>query len=599
MPKVERLLNMLRSDEPIAYDVETDGLRWQSCKVVGYSVSDGKEAYYIPTRHEPGGNIDNPETLELSIAEAISKRTKPLIVHNGKFDSHMSLNHGIEIGDNIKDTMIAAALIDENLFGYSLEKVAGRFPDIPQKQGKELYSYMSGIFNLPAKQEIMGHYWRLHGQDRIAVDYAESDTLATWHVFDRQRKELYGQNLEPVYALENKLSHVLRKMERRGVLTDPKELANIRENIEKLRYEAYAKLPLKEDLTPYNVRSNKELQEYFELHNFTSWEFTDPTESHPEGQPSFNKLFLGQSDPGKLILEARALDHFKNGFIDPIDKFIHNQRIYTNFNQTQGEYGSGTKTGRLSSNFPNMQQVPKRDKFLGSIFRAMFVATPGYFLAEFDYSQAEPRLFSHYSGEPKLIEGYNSTPVIDMHKVAAQLMGIDRDKAKNLNLGLQYAMGIAKLATQLGISYDEAKKIVYAWKRNFRNVADFTALAAKVAEQRGYVKTILGRRARFPDPRWSYRAANRIVQGGSADILKYQIVKLDEWISENGYENDIKMLLNIHDAVLFEIRDDLKDFAIANIKRILENVQTAPFNLKVPFVADYKIGQTWKEATYG
>lgn len=596
---IEQVFNMLKSKEDIAYDVETDGLKWQKTVVVGYSFSDGKTAHYVPVRHEPGGNIEGVEAFERGLQQAIQSREANLITHNGKFDSHQSLNHNIEIGNKIKDTMIAAALLDENARSYSLENTAAKFPDIPQKRGAELYEYMKNALPIAmTKRDYMGYFFKLRGDDPMAHEYAGGDTLTTWHVKDKQTKGIYTENLEFVYDIENRLLHVLRKMERRGVMIDMKELKRVKAEVEELQVQAYQNIPLKDDLTPINIRSNKDLQEYFEMHNLTDWEFTAPTERHPNGQPSFTKGFLEQSDAGKLLLQAKAVDHFKNSFVDPIDEFIYNGVIYTNFNQTQGEYGTGTKTGRLSCTSPNMQQVPKRDKQLGRIFRKLFVARPGFTFVELDYSQAEPRLFSHYSDEKILLDGYNTSPAIDMHDIAAKYMNITRSKAKNLNLGLQYTMGIAKLAKQLHISEDEARSMYYRWKQTFPNVSKFTKLASQVAEQRGYVKTILGRRARFPDPRWSYRAANRIVQGGSADILKYAMVKLDDWIVLTNQEDNIRMLLNIHDAILFEIRDEILEKSIVDIKRIMEDVQRPPFNLKVPFVADYKTGKTWAEATY-
>lgn len=596
--KIERLLNMLAAPIPIAYDVETNGLRWQEHTVCGYSVSDGNEAYYVPVRHD-SGNISDVDSFEAEIARIISQRREPLITHNGKFDSHMSLNHGIELGNRLVDTLIGANLLDENQFGYSLEKVAGLYPDIPQKKGKALYEYMGQLMGLPAKQDIMGQFWRLSGHDKMAVEYAEGDTLTTWHVREKQKKEIYAQNLDLVYDIENRLIHVLRKMERRGVRVDMDALAQVREEIDKIQYDMHLELPVREDLTPMNVRSGKDLKEYFEQLNFTQWEFTKPTERHPNGQPSFNKGFLGLTDEGQQLLRARAVDHFKNGFIDPIDKYIYDGVIYTNFNQSQQEWGSGTKSGRLSSNYPNMQQIPKRDEFLGAIFRRIFIphASDRTFM-EYDFSQCEPRLFSHYSDEPVLIEGYNSIPAIDMHDVAARYMNIERKTAKSLNLGLMYTMGIAKLAKQLGISETDAKIMYNNWKKTFPNVASFTKLASQVAEQRGYVKTILGRRARFPDPRWAYRAANRIVQGGSADILKYKMVQLDDWLVEEKLEQQIMMLLNIHDAILFDASDDALEYAKQKIKQIMESVNTSPFSLKVPFVVDYKLGKDWKAATY-
>lgn len=600
MSKIENLLNMLNSNTLVAYDVETSGLKWQNCYVCGYSVSDGQSAYYVPVRHEAGGNISHVDAFEREVAEAIKQRKKPLIGHNIKFDSHFSLNHKIELGDNIIDTMVAAALLDENARSYSLASVASKYPDIPQKLGSELVSHIIGSFpDLPInKRNAMGAYYKLHGNDPLAVEYAEADTLATWHVWDKQRKEIYGQNLDFVFNLECRLLHVLRKLERRGIKIDIEEVERVKQKVEELQLEAYSNIPLKDDLMPINLRSNKDLQEYFLMHEFSDWEMTKPTERHPDGQPSFNKAFLNTNEPGKILLDARAIDHFKSSFVDPIDDYIHNDTMHTNYNTTMSEFG-GTRTGRLSCNSPNMTQIPKRDEKLGRIFRKIFVASKGYTFVEFDYSQAEPRLFTHYSGEPVLMHGYQQTPAIDMHDVAAKYLRVSRKVAKNLNLGLQYTMGVAKLAKQLAVSENTAREMYYSWKKTFPKVSDFTKLASQVAENRGYVKTILGRRARVPDQRFSYRAANRIVQGGAADILKYSMVKIDEFLVANKLETDVRMLLNIHDAILFEIKDDILEEYIPILKSMMEDVQKAPFNLKVPFVAEYQKGKDWAEASYG
>ena len=595
----EKFFNILNSPVKVSFDVETNGLNWHTGFVCGYSVSDGTDAEYIPVRHGGGFNIENVANFEEHLSRVVATREKPLITHNGKFDSHFSLNHSIELKNNIEDTMIAAALLDENRFSFSLENVAKAFPEIPQKKGKELYQYLARRFSCEPKAAAMSHFWQLEGNDPVGSDYAKTDTMTTWHVHDKQAVTLYGENLDFVYNLENRLLHVLRKMERRGVGVDLDELGRVREELRQMMLEAECNMPLQENLLPINPNSKKDLEEYFRLHQFTDWEFTDPTEKFPKGQPSFNKLFLAKSEPGKLILQLRALLHLRNSFLDPINDYIYDGRIYTNFNQTQSEYGYGTKSGRLSSTNPNLQQIPARDVVLGKLFRRIFVPSKGFTLVEFDYSQAEPRLFSHYSAEPILIEGYNQEPAIDMHSIAAKYMGIERKVAKNLNLGLQYQMGVNKLATQLNITYNEALDMYRLWKKTFPRVDEFTKMAAEVAERRGYVKTILGRRARFNDPRFAYRAANRIVQGGSADILKYAMVKLDDWLVETNQENDIKMLLNIHDSIVWEIRDDLLDTAIPKIKSIMENVQVPPFNLKVPFKVECKSGHTWAEATYG
>src|SRR5690606_23317650 len=246
------------------------------------------------------------------------------------------------------------------------------------------------------------------------------------------------------------------------------------------------------------------------------WPLNPPTERFPMGSPSFNKDFLSQHEEGLVIINARKYAHFKSMFLESFPSHIFRGKIHCRYNQAIGEFG-GAKPGRLSCADPNMQFVPKRDKSLGKIFRKIFTAKQGYVIVELDYSQAEPRLFSHYSNEPVLINGYNSEPFIDMHSIAAEYMHITRDVAKNLNLGIMYTMGAEKLASKLGISIDEAKAIVRKWHHTFPLVSSFTKKAEQKARQRGWVMTVLGRRARFTDERYTYRAANRIVQGGSAD----------------------------------------------------------------------------------
>lgn len=590
---------MLSSDKEISFDTETNGLAWNRCHVCGYGVSDGVDSAYVPVRHAGGGssngNVEDPDSLEKILSVVIRDRKKPLILQNAKFDMHMSANHGIKI-DNVKDTMSQGAILNENRFSFSLDNLCKEF-DIPQKKGKELYAYLADHFACKSDSKSMAYFHLLRGDDRMAYDYTSGDNISTWHLNNKQQAQLHIQELDYVKDLENKLTPVLYKMERRGIKIDLEEMERVKTKVQELHLEAYSNIPLTEDLMPINVKSQKDLRQYFEYCGITEWPMNAPTDRFPEGSPSFNKNFLGTSQEGLLILEARKYDHLKSSFIDPLPNHIFNGRIYTNFNQTAGEFG-GTKTGRLSSSNPNMQQIPKRDEFTGRIFRKMFIPDQDFIFVEFDYSQAEPRLFTHYSKEPLLMEGYNKTPPIDMHSIAAQYMNVDRKFAKNLNLGMMYNMWFKALAGHLNISLDEAEYIHNRWHRTFPLVSDFTKKAAKRAEQRGYVKTILGRRARFPDPRWSYRAANRIVQGGSSDILKYKMVELDDWLSSENLHDVCQMLLNIHDAILFQIHKDYLHL-IPDIERIMCDLKGEPFNLILPFTVDFKQGANWTEASYG
>lgn len=592
----EKFLRIFKETKEPGYDVETNGLDWKRCFVCGYSVSDGKTAVYVSVRHGGGGNIEQVAAFESEIARVAKEHTGKIIGHNTKFDYHFSENHGIKLGNKIGDTMVAACLLNENRRGFSLGAVARQY-NIAQKKEGILYDHIGRLFNVKPDRSSMGHFWRLSGTDPIAVEYAGYDTLVTKQLWEQQKKDIYEQNLDPVLGLEDNLSYVLQKMERRGIGVDPEERARAVAQIERMYLEAYAKLPVDENFIAMNVNSKKDLIQYFEMCDNTDWPMTAPTNRFPDGQPSFNKAWLAASQEGLDILNARKLEHLKASFLDVLDDHVFKNRIHTTFNQTRGET-HGTRGGRLSSSNPNKQQVPKRDKQLGKIYRRMFAARPGYTLVEFDYSQAEPRLYTHYSGEPTLLAGYHATPIIDMHGIAAQYMNTSRDIAKNLNLGIMYTMGIKKLALQLGIPIPQAREIYNLWHRTFPLVSEFTKKAEAVAAQRGYVKTILGRRRRFPDVDYCYRAANAIVQGGSADIMKWKLCEVDRYLENNGLEDVCLMLLTIHDSVVFEIHKEHLHI-LDKIREILQAVQCSPFNLKLPFKVDMGMGDNWSIATYG
>ena len=618
MTNIDKFFRILKETKSPAIDVETNGLKWQVCHVCGYSVSDGKDAVYIPVRHAGGGNISDPVSFERSLRDAVSNHPGKIVGHNIKFDIHFCENHGVKLGNRVSDTMAREALLDENRRSYSLENVAKSYTKegVTPKLGKELYAYIANKFGCKADQSSMALFHRLSGDDPMAVDYAAGDTLSTKQLYDAQEKKIYEQGLDVVSGMEDHLTYVLQKMERRGVIVDPQEALKVKSEVEELYWEAYAKIPLNEDgdgnIAPINVRSGKDLKEYFEFCEIDDWPTTAPTERFPNGQPSFNKQWLALSDQGRIILNVRKYAHLKNSFLDVLDTHIYNNKIHTTFNQTRGET-HGTRSGRLSSSWPNMQQVPKRDKSLGKIYRRLFVPPPDYVFVEFDYSQAEPRLFTHYSDEPALLEGYLANPPVDMYDVFGRAAyghnfydrSQHRDMFKTIGLGVMYTMGAEKLAASLGITYNEALNILKDLSKKFprmlgRNPRDpgFTEKASKVAAERGYVKTILGRRSRFDDPRFSYRAANRIVQGGSADILKYKMCRIDEWLVRENLEEVCQMILTIHDAVAFYIHKDHLHL-IDKIKDIMERVQVPPFNLKVPFIAEYKYGKNWSEASYG
>lgn len=606
--KIEKFFNIIKNSKDFAYDVETNGLKWQGGHICGYSVSTKTDAVYVPVRHKSGGNIENIEEFEKETHKSLKTHPGKIIGHHLKFDYHFSENHNIKPGNKIKDTMTRAALINENKRSYSLASCTKEHPDIPQKKGEELYRRIAELTGCAPNFKSMGNFHLIPGDDPVGNEYTEHDTLSSFGLCEKQEKQIYGQHLELVENMEQELTYVLQKMERRGIKVNLDRFQEVKKQIEEMSLEAYSKIPLKEDFTPINVRSGKDLKEYFEACDIDDWPFTAPTERFPQGQPSFGRDYLETKDEGILIIEARKYDHLINSFIEPFENYVYNGRIHTTFNQSRNEFDFGARPGRLSCNNPNLQQVPKRDKILGWIYRSIFEPDDNYVFVEFDHSQAEPRLYAHYSGVESLLHGYNSTPFIDMHTIASQMMGITRDTAKNLNLGILYTMGREKLARKLKIDENQAYKIISKWNKLFgkRHGAQetFTKTVENVIKARfdsygeGYVTTLLGRRARFNDMRFAYRGANRIIQGGSADIVKWKMVELNRWIEENNYDEVVHMLVQVHDSLLFQIHKDYQHL-IPIIEKMFISVQEPPFNLRVPFASEYHIGDNWSEASYG
>lgn len=240
------------TDEP-AYDVETNGLDWKRGFICGYSISDGEHAVYVPVRHGMGGNINNVEEFERLLAEKIRNHKGRIVGHNIKFDAHFSQNHGIILGNKVIDTMVMACLLNENRTWFNLESVAKEYK-ITQKAGKELYMHIASLFGGKPTRESMGNFWRLAGNDKLAVEYAGYDTLVTKQLWECQKKELYAQGLDVVRDLENELCYVLQKMERRGIRVDPEERQKVCSEIEVMYIDAFCKVPLSEiDLSPLNM----------------------------------------------------------------------------------------------------------------------------------------------------------------------------------------------------------------------------------------------------------------------------------------------------------------------------------------------------------
>ena len=614
--KAELAYKMVMREPVISFDVETTGLDWKREQPIGYVVGTiDHPSVYVPVRHTGGGNLasesvgryhkedvvgkyfglrEPPTAFEWNLALAFDLRNQKEFVtvgHNIKFDAHFAANAGIALGRNLRDTQIQEALLDENKHDYSLDTTAKKYGGKP-KLGEGLYKHIAELTGCsPTRDAAMGNFHMLPGTDHLAVEYAEADGDATLDVYFMQMGEILLQDLHRVMQVESNLIWTLFRMERYGWKIDEAALNQLAEETiavsERLRNE----FP-----PDFSERSPNDL-----IKLFTDAGIPKPWPSTAKGNTSFREEWLETFELGQKVLTLRKATNLLNTFVGPLkSRHVFEGRVHANNNQlTDGK--SGTKPGRLSMSNPNLQQVPKRNVALAIPFRKVFIVDEGCELIDPDYSQCEPRLFAHYTKEPRLVNGYNADPPLDMHDVAKEILGLeDRDFAKRLNMGLLLLMGAPTLAGHLRVARAEAEEYRRRWYEAFPGIEGFQKAARSRMLRRGYVTTLLGRRGRMTSPRMAYMAVSRVIQGGNADILKYKMVEVDRYIEDMGIDGlagPWSILASVHDAIPMQVP---KRGVYGDLLDIMEEVQGPPFNLSVPFVVDCKPpGQNWAEASFG
>lgn len=613
LDKAQEAIRAVREAPVIAYDTESSGLDWKRNHPVGYVITVSEnDNWYIPVRHGGGANLSDPECPQLTapddpngkkqhwfekeLADAFASRSadsnKLTIGHNIKFDMHMSANSGILLGRNCEDTQINEALIDEYTRGFGLEDCAKRHK-VALKKGDELYQHLANKFGGEPDRKLMEHFWKLPGTDAIGTDYAMGDGISTLELRAAQVKELltpdeYGYDSSYIHNLERQLIWSVFRMERKGIRIAEERIPEVQAWLDGQIREAQKGIP--KDL---NVRSRVQMQEYMESLGRTDWPTTE------KGNASFTEKWLETFPEGEVIVRARKLTNLINSFLTPLaENHMWMGRVHSSLNQAMGdEYG--TVSGRFSCNAPNLQQVPKRNKELAKIFRSLFLADDGMEFYECDYSQCEPRLFAHYSGDENLVKGYNMKPFKDAHAVVSEMLQVERDPtAKRMNMGIFTGMYPKTFAAHMGWELDRATAAWEAWHGAFPAVSGFQDLAKQVILDRGYVRTILGRICHLDDRRFAYRATSKIIQGSNADIIKYKMLEADKYLESQG--DEAQLLMTVHDAFQHQVPKGAKGERIA--KELVEiwcDVNSDPINLSVPFTMDVGHGPDWATATFG
>ena len=594
----------------IAIDLETRddaitnklGAGWATGQgeVIGFAVAvEGWQAYY-PFNHLGGGNMIYEQVIKYMHDVCALPATK--IFHNAQYDVGWLRNMGITINGEIIDTMIAAAIIDENRWSYSLNNVARDY--LGEIKAETDLIEAAKDHGVDPKAEM----WKLPSEH--VGFYAEQDARLTYLLWQRFKHEIKTQSLETVWELECKLLPNLIKMRERGIRVDVEKAGKLQTEFiaqEKLKLSAIKKLIG----TDIDIWAARQIGQAFDKLKI-EYPRTEKT-----GEPSFTQNWLHNSkhEISQLIVQAREINKFHNTFLQGILKYEHKGRVHAEINQLRSDNG-GTVSGRLSMSNPNLQQLPARNKEFGPKIRGLFLPEEGHKWGSFDYSQQEPRMVVHYAasigdgyeGSQELVAAYENASA-DFHQTVADLCGIERTQAKTIGLGLMYGMGKNKLAASLGLSKEDADILISKYNRKVPFVKMLSDRCMKKANDDGVIRTKKGRKCRFD--KWetkdwglhmadteenirakygkdnmkrayTYKALNRLIQGSAADQTKQAIVSC----AEAGH----LPILQIHDELCFNITDEHQT---KEIKSIMENCM----EFKVPSVVDVSIGDDFGQAS--
>ena len=592
----------LRFCEEIAIDLETHDPELKTMgsgsvigkgKVVGVAVATDGYSGYFPFDHEGGGNLEKSKVIQWFTD--ICKTTSTKIFHNAMYDVCWIRSMGIKINGQIVDTMIAASLVNENRFRYDLGSLGWDY--LGHGKNETELTNAAKEWGVDPKADM----WKLPAM--YVGSYAERDAELTLGLWKVMQKEILDQDLEAIFNLETDLFPCLVDMRFLGVRVDVPKAHELKNQLASEEKELLKQVE-KETGIETQIWAARSIAKVFDKLNLP-YERTLKTQA-----PSFTKNFLSTHKHPlvQCISKAREINKAHTTFIDTIIKHEHNGRIHADINQIRSDTG-GTVTGRFSYSNPNLQQIPARNKDLGPLIRSLFIPESECEWGCFDYSQQEPRLVVHYAsldqdtsvfGVKDSYEDGNA----DFHTIVAKMADIPRSQAKTINLGLFYGMGKAKLQAELGVSKDAADELFTIYHQRVPFVKTLMNSVSNRAQQRGQIRTLLGRLCRFHlwEPNqfgihkalpfeqarqeygsgirraYTYKALNKLIQGSAADMTKKSMLEL--------YKEGIVAHIQVHDELDISVESDIK------AKRIKEIMESA-VELEIPNKVDYEYGENW------
>ncbi len=593
----------LRQVEEIAIDLETrdpdlikkgSGSVIGNGEVIGIAVATKHYKGYFPIAHEGGGNMDKQRVLAWlkDVLEAPSTK----IFHNDIYDVCWLRAMGFKINGDIACTMIAAAVTDENRFRYDLNSLSWHY--LGYGKNEAALAEAASEWGINPKAEM----YKLPAMH--VGSYAERDAEVTFGLWQEMKKEIINQDLEDIFDLESDLFPCLVDMRFKGVRVDIEKAHAMKTEFKKAEQDLLHKIKGETNIDT-QIWAARSIANVFDVLRL-GYPRTEKTEA-----PSFTKNFLQEHKHPivNMIAKAREINKAHTTFIDSILRYEHKGRIHAEINQLRNA-GGGTVTGRFSYQNPNLQQIPARNKDLGPKIRSLFLPEDGCKWGCFDYSQQEPRLVVHYASLYKLpsvydvVDAYQNDSNSDFHQTVADMAEIPRSQAKTINLGLFYGMGKAKLQAELGVTEEKAADLFTTYHNKVPFVKQLMGKASNRAQDRGQIRTLLGRLCRFhlwepnqfgmhkalpheealrehgPGIRraYTYKALNKLIQGSAADMTKKSMLEL--------YKEGIIPHIQIHDELDLSIENEKE---AQKIVEIMENAVT----LEVPNKVDYEFGSNW------
>ncbi|RKL80252.1 DNA polymerase I [Moraxella catarrhalis] len=596
-----KLLDKLNHTPYFAIDTETTDINWQHAKLVGISVSTADyEGYYIPVGHTADFDVllDNQLPIDTVLSAFKPILENPNIGKIGqhlKYDAHIFKKYGINISPWQMDTMLASYVINVAATRHGMDALA-----------KHYLGVQTTTF-----EDVAGKGAKQLSFDKVAMDaasqYACEDADITFRLFNRFNQHINQDKTaaQLLYHLEMPTAQILTQMEHDGILIDTDFLGQLSDEFDKKIMALQIEAERIAD-EPFNLASPKQLGEIlFDKLGIAGGKKTK-TGQYATSEAVLSKIEHPLID---VVLEHRSLSKLKSTYTDTLANAADEQgRVHTSYHQAL------TSTGRLSSSDPNLQNIPIRTD-TGRLIREAFIAPKGRMILAADYSQIELRLMAHFSGDESLIRAFNHN--LDIHTAtAAEIMGKDisevtpseRRAAKAVNFGLLYGMSAFGLAKQIEVDRAVAQDYIKRYFARYPAILEYMERTKTMAKQLGYVQTILGRKLYSPDIQSSNRmikdaaeraAINAPLQGSAAEIIKLAMIAVDEVLPKD----DAKLLLQVHDELVFEVDTD-KAHDIGNlIKTAMQNALTDTakklgwaVDFAVPLVVEIGIGENWEQA---